>query len=176
MSVHPHPLTRDGLEPNRAGRAGVAAAMTRLLDDGRRFCDPEADIEAEQVRSWAERLRELSLDLADCIEAPVRNRVMQVLSLPSLPDDTCALYALRLNVLGMSTRELGLECDVAGGTIDRIEDGAGCQPRVAKSIADRFALSVLELFGHENDSLTVRTVGQLREAMLTPPEFPVARR
>lgn len=176
MSANPNALTRDGLQPNRAGRDGVAAAMGRLLDEGRRFSDPRADIEVEQLRSWAERLRELSLDLADCIEAPVRNRVMQVLSMSSLPDETCSLYALRLNALGMSTRELGLECDVAGGTIDRIEAGAGCQPRVAKSIADRFALSVLELFNHDSDNLTVRTVGELREAMVTPPEFPVARR
>jgi DNA-binding XRE family transcriptional regulator len=77
---------------------------------------------------------------------------MQVLAMPSLPDETCSLYALRLNALGMSTRELGLECDVAGGTIDRIEAGAGCQPRVAKSIADRFALSVSELFNHDSDT------------------------
>jgi hypothetical protein len=149
--------------------------MGRLLDDGRRFCDPDFGIDAEQVRSSAQRLRELALDLADCVEAPVRNQVMEVLSMPSLPDDTSALYALRLNVFGMSIRELGLECDIAGGTIDRIEDGAGCHPRVAKSLADRFALSVLELFQHESDNLIARTVGELREAMVTPPESPVLR-
>ena len=146
-----------------------------MLDDGQRFADPESKIEAEQVRSWARRLRELALDLADTLEAPMRNRVMEALSASSLPDDTCALYALRLNALGMSSRELGLECDIAGGTIDRLEEGAGCQARVAKSIADRFALAVTELFDHEDDSLTVRTVAELRDAMLTPPEFPLPR-
>jgi hypothetical protein len=35
------------LQPNRAGRDGVAAAMGRLLDEGQRFCDPDTDIDAE---------------------------------------------------------------------------------------------------------------------------------
>jgi hypothetical protein len=56
---------------------------------------------------------------------------------------------------------------VAAPTIERVEDGTGCQVRVAKAIADRFALRVTELFEHgAGDSLRCRSVGELREAML----------
>lgn len=63
--------------------------MSRLLEDSRWLCDSVANIDAEQVRSWAARLRELALDLADCVEAPVRNRIMDLLSMPRLSGDTC---------------------------------------------------------------------------------------
>lgn len=49
-AAHTHPMSRDGQQPNRAGRVGVSAAMGRLLDDGRRFCDVDSGIDAEQVR------------------------------------------------------------------------------------------------------------------------------
>ena len=45
--------------------------------------------------------------------------------------------------------------------------------RVAKSLADRFALSVLGSSNDESDNLVARTVAELREAMVTPLEFPV---
>lgn len=155
------------MEPNRAGREGVAAAMARLLDDGQAFCAPDADVDVEKLRAWSTRLRGLASDLADCVEAPVRNRVIETLHSPSVPDDVPALYALRINVAGESARGLGREIDVAAPTIERVEAGAGCQVRVAKSIADRFALRVSELFDHgEGDSLRCRSVGELREAML----------
>lgn len=167
MSTMPQPLTRNGREPNRAGREGVAASMSRLLDDGRTFCTPDAEIDPDELRAWAARLGGLAADLADCVEAPVRNRVMETLSSASVPDDVSALYALRINVVGESARGLGREIDVAAPTIERIEDGAGCQVRVAKSIADRFALRVTELFDHgDGESLRCRTVGELRSAMV----------
>lgn len=168
MSATPQPLTRNGTEPNRAGRAGVASALARLLDEGRGFCEPEAEFEAEELRAWASRVRGLAGDLADCIEAPIRNRVMETLNSSSLPDELCALHALRINVAGESARGLGREIGVAAPTIERIEQGAGCQVRVAKTIADRFALRVSELFDHSGgDSLRCRSVAELREAMLT---------
>src|SRR4051794_38659181 len=102
MSATPQPLTRGGGQPNRAGREGVAASMSRLLDDGRVFCSPGADINADELRAWAARLRGLAADLADCVEAPVRNRVMETLCSPAVPDDLSALYALRVNVAGES--------------------------------------------------------------------------
>ncbi len=171
MSATPQPLTRDGQQPNRAGRDAVAAAMARLLDEGRELCAAEADLDAEAIRAWSARLRGLAADLADCAEAPVRNRVMETLYSSSVPDDACALSALRINVAGASTRGLGREIDVSAPTIDRVEDGAGCQARVAKAISDRFALRVSELFHHDDgDSMRCRSVGELRDAMISPRE------
>jgi hypothetical protein len=57
---------------------------------------------------------------------------------------------------------------VAAPTIECIENGAGCQVRIAKAIADRFALRVSEMFEHDNgDSLRCPTVAELRDAMRT---------
>ncbi len=163
-------ITRSGTEPNRSGREAVAGAMRRLLEDGERFTASDSNLSPDELRSWAARLRELALDLADCVEAPARNRVMELLESVSLPDNMNAVWALRENVAGASPGQLASEVDVAGRTIERIEDGEGCQPRVAKSVADRFALSVSELFGHgtRGDALRARTVGELRAMMQTP--------
>jgi DNA-binding XRE family transcriptional regulator len=174
MSALPQPLTRNGLQPNRAGREGVAASMSRLLDEGRAYCEPDADIDVDALRAWAMRLGGLASDLADCVEAPVRNRVMETLCSPSVPDDAPALLALRINVAGESARGLSREIDVAAPTIERVENGAGCQVRVAKAIADRFALRVSELFDHRGtgDSLTCRSVGELRDVLLGAADSP----
>jgi DNA-binding XRE family transcriptional regulator len=108
----------------------------------------------------------LASDLADCVEAPVRNRVFELLEHPALPDDAVALEMLRVNIAGASPAQLGEEVDVAGRTVARIEDGCGCHPRVANKLADRFALAVSELFGSgPGDKLQARTVAELRAAM-----------
>lgn len=108
MSTTPQPLTRDGAEPARAGRAGVSAAMRRLLDEGAVFCDAGHDLDIDLLRAWAARLSSLASDLSDCVEAPARNRGMETLCLPALRDDISALYALRVNVAGESARGLGV--------------------------------------------------------------------
>lgn len=165
---HPTALTRDGTEPNRAGRPGVSKAMRRLLDEGAQFVDDTAELSPADLRGWSNRLSHLALELADCVEAPARNRVMEVLSSPGLPDDENALLGLRISVAGASTAQLGEETGVSGRTIERIEAGNGCQVNVAYRIAGRFALSTSELFGRgSGDSLTCRTVAGLREAMTT---------
>jgi DNA-binding XRE family transcriptional regulator len=165
------PLTRDGTEPRRGGREAVAAAMSRLLGEGQRYALPDADVEPEELRSWATRLQELARDLADCVEAPARNRVMEVLACTSVPDDTNALLALRINVAGASYEQLGQEVGVSGRTIERVEDGEGCRVGVAKKLADRFALRTTEFFDTgrtTGESIRCRTVGELREVMVTP--------
>lgn len=73
---------------------------------------------------------------------------MEVLEEDSIDDARNALYVLRLNVAGASPEQLG-------------------------EAPDQFSLSVLELFRHQQhptgrDSLVVRTVAELREALLTP--------
>lgn len=163
------PLTRDGTEPNPAGRAGVSAAMRRLLEEGVRFTDVDADLDPEKLRSWTARLHELSSNLADCVEASARNRVMELLSTSWTDDDANALRVLRSNLTGASPAQLGEAVGVSGRTIERIESGKACQVGVAHRIATHFALRVTELFysGRE-DRRCACTVGELREAMLTP--------
>jgi hypothetical protein len=162
-------VTRDGTEPNRAGRTGVSEAMRRLLAGGVEFCDVDADVRADDIRAWESRLRALARDLADCVEAPVRNRVMETLMSPSVPDECCALTALRMNVAGLSARGLARETGVAAPTVDRVERGGACQVRVAHALASRFGLAVWELFDDAaSDMLTVRTVEDLRTALTTP--------
>lgn len=166
-------LTRDGHPVNAAGRDGVAAAMRRLLHDGAAFVDPTAKIAAADLRGWTTRLRQLSMDLADCIEAPARNRVMETLESASIGDDRNALEVLRTNVAGASPNQLGTEAGVSGRTIERIEEGLGCRVEVAWKLANHFALSTPELFHHlegpsGRDTLHARTVGDLREVLATP--------
>jgi DNA-binding XRE family transcriptional regulator len=166
-------LSKRGTEPNRAGRSGVAAAMGRLLQDGERFTDPEADIDVEDLRGWAGRLGELARDLADCVEAPLRNRVLEMLASTSVPDDLSALTALRINIAGASYGQLGEEAGVSGRTVERIEEGNGCQVGVAFKLTKRFALRTTELFTLESwgDALLCRTVGELRTAMMDPDDL-----
>ncbi len=159
------PLTRDGAEPNPAGRAGVSAAMRRLLDEGVRFTDVDADLDPEKLRSWTARLRELSSNLADCVEAPARNRVMELLSTSWTEDDANAVRVLRSNLNGASPAQFGEVVGVSGRTIERIESGKACQVRIAHRIATHYALRVSELFDSDH---CARTVGELRDAMLTP--------
>jgi DNA-binding XRE family transcriptional regulator len=143
--------------------------MQRVLDEGAQFVDVDADIDPQDLRGWSTRLSKLALELADCVEAPARNRVMEVLSSPGLPDDANALAGIRISVAGASASQLGDETGVSGRTIERIEAGNGCQVGVAYRVAGRFALSTSELFEHgRGDSLTCRTVAGLREAMTTP--------
>ena len=169
----PTPLTRDGVEPNRAGRLGVSAAMRRLLDDGQRFTDVEIELDPEELRSWTMRLSQLSADLADCVEAPVRNRIMELLSASWVPDDENALRVLRFNIVGASAAQLGEAVGVSGRTIERIESGKSCQMRVAWRLAQFFTLRNSELFGgrHSDDRRRCRTVADLRDEMLTPPSY-----
>jgi hypothetical protein len=133
--AHPTPLTRTGTEPNRGGREAVAAAMGRLLDDGQQFAAPDAELDPEELRSWARRLHELARDLADCVEAPARNRVMEVLASTRVSDETNALLALLIDVAGASYEQLGIEVGLSGRTIERIEDGDGCRVKAAKKLA-----------------------------------------
>lgn len=160
---HQPAVTRLGTTPNRAGRAAVAALFAKLLSDGEAFTDPEAEVTARDVRDWAARLRNLSLDLADTIEAPARNRVLEILENPSVPDEANALDMLLLNVAGESPRGYAQEIAVNGRTVERLVEGEGCQARVALAVAEPFALAVTELF--RTESLTVRTVGELREIL-----------
>jgi hypothetical protein len=140
--------------------------MSRLLDDGHVFCDPASAIDAEQLRSWASRLGALARDLADCLELPTGNRVMETLySSSGVPDHANALYVLRLNVAGQSPGDFAAAAGVSWGTITSAEQGTSCRVKSAAAIADQFALGVLELFDHEDDTLTVRTVGALRDAL-----------
>lgn len=171
--VQPTPLTRDGSAPNSAGRPGVSAAMRRLLDDGLRFTDTEAELDPEEMRSWRTRLSQLSADLADCVEAPMRNRVMELLSASWVPDDENALCALRLSLAGASPAQLGEVVGISGRTIERIESGKACQVRIAWRLAEHFTLSTTELFGglHDGEGRRCRTVADLREEMLSPPSY-----
>jgi DNA-binding XRE family transcriptional regulator len=144
--------------------------MRRLLDEGATFADPAADIAAADLRGWAARLRQLSMDLADCVEAPARNRVMEVLESEYISDDWNALRVLRSNVAGASPAQLGAEVGIAGRTVERIEEGLGCRADIAWKLANHFALSTTELFHHlegpgGRDALRVRTVGGLREVL-----------
>ncbi|HEY6779920.1 MAG TPA: hypothetical protein VI111_03150 [Thermoleophilaceae bacterium] len=170
---HPTALTRYGTEPKRADRATIARTLQALLDEGSRFTAVDAELDPEQLRRWARRLRELTLDLADCVEVPARNRVMEAVSSTRSLDGANAVRFLRVEVARASTAELGLAVGVSGRTVERVEAGSGCQLRVAGNISSYFALSVLELF--DCDSLSARTVGELREAMLTPSDFSLPR-
>lgn len=161
-------VTRDGKAPNSAGRAGVAAALERVLDEGRAFADLERPLEAAAIRSWVTRVTSLGRDLADCVEAPMRNRVMEILESSSVPDDFGALEILRINVAGASCGQFGKELGISGRTVERVESGHGCHVRVAWTIANHFALDTTEMFTHDDagDSLRCRTVGELRHVLL----------
>jgi DNA-binding XRE family transcriptional regulator len=164
------PLTKAGAKPNRLGRIGVSAAMERLLEEGRRFVDPASRLDPEALRSWTMRLSRLSADLADCVEAPARNRIMELLSAAWIDEEENALRVLRFNIVGASAAQLGDAVDVSGRTIERIESGRSCQVRTAWRLANYFSLRTTELFGGDaaEDRRRCRTVGDLREAMLTP--------
>jgi DNA-binding XRE family transcriptional regulator len=167
------PLTKAGDKPNRAGRTGVSTAMRRLLDEGQRFTDPDAQLDPEELRSWTTRLSQLSADLADCVEAPMRNRILELLSAEWIDDDENALRVLRFNIAGASAAQLGGAIGISGRTIERIESGKSCQVRIAWKLAHYFTLRTTELFGgpHSDDRRRCRAVGDLREEMLTPPQY-----
>lgn len=147
--------------------------MGRLLDEGRRFTDADAQLDPEELRSWTMRLSKLSADLADCVEAPMRNRIMELLSADWIEDSENALRVLRFNIAGASAAQLGEAVGISGRTIERIEGGKPCQVRTAWQLARYFTLRATELFGglHADDRHRCRTVGDLREEMLTPPRY-----
>lgn len=156
--------TRTGGVPNRGGRANVAAAFGRLLKQGERFEDPEAPVSALEIREWAARVRGVADELADTIEAPVRNRVLEALESSAAPDEANALEFILINALGESSRQFGAAAGVSGPTVDRVVSGSSCQVGVAKKIADRLGLATTELF--EPRTLRVRTVADLRAVLL----------
>jgi hypothetical protein len=162
-------LSRHGLQVNRAGRDTASAALARQLDAGQAFTDTTAALDPEQLRAWAKRLTGLVLDLADCVEVPMRNRVMETLESTSVPDDALAVFALRINVAGESPEGLGTRAGISGRTVARIEAGDGCHVGAAKKLADEFGLRTTELFDTSDDKTVSRTVAGLREAMTTEP-------
>lgn len=150
-------------------RALVSEALVRQLSAGEKFADPDAEIDVDQLLGWGQRIHGLAKDLADCVRAPMRNRVIETLQLPSVPDDANALMLFRLNILGMSDRALAEDLDVSAPTISRLQspDG-GCNVGTAKKVADRFALTVTEMFDHEDEDvrgLQVRTAAGLRHEL-----------
>jgi transcriptional regulator with XRE-family HTH domain len=74
--------------------------------------------------------------------------------------DQLTLRELRFNA-GLSPEELGIETDVSGRTIRRLEEGKMPTPRVAKKLADHFHVAASDLFPIQDDELV--EVGRVRK-------------
>jgi helix-turn-helix protein len=161
-------LAHPAREANCAARPRAAAALHRLLVHGERFCAAGADVNADQLRAWSLRLTALVCELADTIDAPVRNRVQEALLAPQLPPGS-ALRFLRERVSYLSVRDIAAEAGVSARTIERVESGHACRASVARAIAAVYALGTLELFwlGADSDALRCRSPSELRDALET---------
>ena len=84
----------------------IEASLRRHLDAGNEMLDGTDQLEAGQLHAWATRTTSLARDLADCVGDPIRNRVMELLDRPTIPDDANALMVLRITA-GLSHRALG---------------------------------------------------------------------
>lgn len=144
----------------------IEASLRRHLDAGNEMLDGTDQLEAGQLHAWATRTTSLARDLADCVGDPIRNRVMELLDRPTIPDDANALMVLRITA-GLSHRALGQKAGPSYPTISRLEEGGSCNVATAKDLADEWHLEVTELFDafSPGERLSVHSVEQLREQM-----------
>lgn len=149
----------------------IEETLRRHLEAGQAMLDEDSALEAGQLHAWATRTASLARDLADCVGDPVRNRIIELLDKPTIPDDANALMVLRITD-GLSHRALGAKAGPSYPTISRLEEGGGCNVATAKVLADVWHLHVTELFDafSPGERLTVHTVEELRAQMIETAE------